>query len=126
MLDKLQKQISRTVGPSLATSLELLAHRRNVASLSLFYKYYFGRSSSQFLQLVPLPYSRERSTRCSDRLHDFSVTTPICYKGVYNNNFFPHTARFWNFLAIECSFLIYNLNGFKFRVSKHLLTAVSF
>ena len=43
LLDKLQKQIWRTVVPSLAASLEPLAHRRNVASLSLFYRYYFGR-----------------------------------------------------------------------------------
>ena len=27
LLDKLQKRISRTIGPSLAASLELLAHR---------------------------------------------------------------------------------------------------
>ena len=36
LLDKLQKRICRTVGPSLAASLEPLADRRNVASLSLF------------------------------------------------------------------------------------------
>ena len=36
LLDKLQKQICRTVGHSLAAPLEPLAHRRNVASLSLF------------------------------------------------------------------------------------------
>ena len=35
LLDKLQKRICGTVGPSLANSLEPLAHRRNVASLSL-------------------------------------------------------------------------------------------
>ena len=35
LLDKLQKQICRTVGPSLAASLEPLAHHRNVVSLSL-------------------------------------------------------------------------------------------
>ena len=39
LLDKLQKRICRTVGPSLAASLEPLAHRRNVASLSLFYRF---------------------------------------------------------------------------------------
>ena len=43
LLDKLQKRICRTVGPSLAASLEPLAHHRNWASLSLFYRYYFGR-----------------------------------------------------------------------------------
>ena len=57
LLDKLQKRICRTVGPSLAASLEPLAHRRNVASLSLFYRYYFGRCSSELAELVPLPFS---------------------------------------------------------------------
>ena len=71
LLDKLQKRICRTVGPSLATNLEPLAHRQDVTSLSLFYRYYFGRCSSELAQLVPLPYSRGRSTRYSDRLHDF-------------------------------------------------------
>ena len=54
LLDKLQNRICRTVGPSIATSLEPLPHRRNVASLSLFYRYYFGRCSSELAQLVPL------------------------------------------------------------------------
>ena len=40
LLDKLKKRICRTVGPSLAASLEPLAHHWNVASLSLFYRYY--------------------------------------------------------------------------------------
>ena len=57
LLDKLQKRMCRTVGPSLAASLEPLAHHRNVASLSLFYRYYFGRCSSELAQLVPLPFS---------------------------------------------------------------------
>ena len=35
-----QKEICRTVGPSLVASLEPLAHCRNVASLRLFYRYY--------------------------------------------------------------------------------------
>ena len=57
ILDKLQKQIYRTVGLSLAASLEPLAHRQNVASSSLLYRYYFGRCSSELAQLVPLPFS---------------------------------------------------------------------
>ena len=57
LLDKLQKQICRTVVPSLGASLEPLAHCQNVASLSLFYRYYFVRCSSELTQLVPLPYS---------------------------------------------------------------------
>ena len=39
----IQKRICRTVGPSLAVSLEPLAYHQNVVSLSRFYRYYFGR-----------------------------------------------------------------------------------
>ena len=59
------------VGPSLAASLEPLAHCRNVASLSLFYRYYFGRCSLELAPLVLLPFSPGRSTCYSDRLHGF-------------------------------------------------------
>ena len=45
LLDKLQKRICRTVGLTLVASLEPLAHRQNVASLSLFYRFYFGINS---------------------------------------------------------------------------------
>ena len=115
-----------SVGPSLAVSLEPLTHRRNVASSSLFYRYYFGTCSPELAQLVPLPYSQGRSTHYSDRLHAFSVTIPRCYKDVYVNSFFPRTARFWNNHPIECFPLAYDLCGFKSRTSRHLLTVGSF
>ena len=126
LLDKLQKQICRIVVPSLADSLEPLAHRKNVASLSLFYRFYFGRCSSELAQMVPLPFSRGRSTRYSDRLHDFSVTIPRCYKDAYVNSFFPRMAQLWNSLPIECFPLTYDLSGFKSRINRHLLTVGSF
>ena len=126
LLDKVQKRICRTAGPSLVASLEPLAHRRNVASLSLFYRYYFDRCSSEMAQLVSLPYSGGRSTRYSYRLRDFSVTIPRCYKDVYVNSFFPRTARLWNSLPVECFPVTYNLNGFKSRINRHLLTVGSF
>ena len=59
-----------TVGPSLAASLEPMTHRRNVASLSLFYRYYFANFSFELAQLVPLPCSRGRSTRYQALLGD--------------------------------------------------------
>ena len=95
LLDKLLKWICRTVGSSLDAFLEPLAHRWNVASLSLFYRYYFGRCSLELAQLVPLPFFQERSSRYSDRLHNFSANIPRCYKDVYVNSFFPCTVRPW-------------------------------
>ena len=126
LLDKLQKRICRIVGPSLAASLDPLAHRRNVASLILFYRFYLGRCSSELAQLVPLPLSRGRCTRYSDRLHDFSVTIPRCYKDVSVNSFFLHTAKLWNSLPRECFPLTYDLSAFKSRINRHLLTVGSF
>ena len=71
LIDELQKWICRTAGPSCAASLEPLAHCLNVASQSLFDRYYF---------LVPLPYSWGSSTCYTDSLYNFSVTIPRCYR----------------------------------------------
>ena len=78
----------RYVGPSLATSLEPIDLRRQVAISSLFYRHYFGRCSSG---PFPLPYSRGRFIIYSNLLHDSSVAIPRCYKDVYVNSFFPRT-----------------------------------
>ena len=126
LLHKLQKRICRTVDPSLPASLETLAHRRNIASLSFSYRYYFGRFSLELAQLVPLSYSRGRSFRYSDRLHDFSIIIPRYYKGVYVNSFFRRTAGPWNSLPIECFPLTHDLNGLKSIINRHLLTVDSF
>ena len=79
LLYKLQKRICRTVGPALAASFEHLAPHCNVASLRLFYRYYFGRCSSELTELVQLPYSQGKPTQYSDRLHNFSVIIPRYY-----------------------------------------------
>ena len=107
----------KTIGPSLAVSLEPMAHRRNAASLSLFYRYHFGRCSFELSEHVPLTYSRGRSTRYSDRLHDFSVSIPRCYRDVYVNSFFPRIAKLWNSLLIECFPLVFDLSGLKLGIS---------
>ena len=121
MLGKLQTRIYRTVGPSLAASLKPLAHRRNVANLSLFYRYYFGKCLSE----LALPYSRGRSIGYSDKLHFFSFTIPRCYKDVHVNSSFPCTIRLWNYLSL-CFPLTNDQNGVKSGINRHLLTVGSF
>ena len=51
-----EKWICRTVGPSLATSLEPLVRCGIVASLSLFCRYYCGRCSSELAEPDSLSY----------------------------------------------------------------------
>ena len=86
MLDKLQKRICRTVGSSRAASLKaFLAHHRNQASLLL-------KFVSVDITLIDvhlnyfLPYSRGRSTSYSDRLLDFTVDIPGCYRDLIQFN----------------------------------------
>ena len=55
LLGQLQKWICRTVGSSLAISLEPLTNCQNVASL----RYYFGGYSLELAQMVPLPFFEE-------------------------------------------------------------------
>ena len=87
-LEKLQKQICRTLGPSLTATVEPLTHRRNVACLTLLYSHNFHRPSSELVQLVLLPYFRGTRTRYSDIFYYFSVTIPRCHKNVYVNSLF--------------------------------------
>ena len=89
----------------------LLAHCRNLTSLSIFHRHYFCGCSFELAQLVLLPYSRGKSTRYSDRFHGISVTISRCYMDVYVKSFFPRTARFWKSLPIERFSLIYDING---------------
>ena len=80
MLDKLQKQVCWTAGPTLAASLEPLALCQTVANLSSLFKYYFGSCSTGLAELVPLFYSRGRYSRYSNRFHDFSLIISRCYR----------------------------------------------
>ena len=64
---------------------------------------------SELPELVPFPYSREKSTYYSDRLQDFPVTIPRCYKDAHVNSFFPCTVRLRISLPIQCFPLAYDL-----------------
>ena len=114
------------LGLSLAASLEPLPHQLNVSGSQHFYRYYFGKCSSELAQLVRFPYSWGRSTRYSDRLHDFPVIITKCYNHVFANSFFHLTARLWNFLPIECFPLSYDLARFISRINRHLSYIDSF
>ena len=126
MLGKLQKRVCRTVVPTLAASLALLAHRRYLDGLSLCYRFYFDRCPTELAELVPLPQSRWRSKRYSDKLHDFSVTISRFHKDVYVNCFFKRRARLWNYLSAESFLLTYDLSGIKSQINSHLLSLGSF
>ena len=70
------------VCPTVAAFLYPVNCCKNVASLSLFFRYYFKECPSKLAELV-LPYLWSRSNRYSDRLHNASANMPVCYKFLY-------------------------------------------
>ena len=120
LLDKIQKRVVNLVGPILSSSLQPLSHRRDVASLSLFYRYYHAKCSSELQGLVPSSWLPVRSTRFSKKSHPFSVVVPRFKHNFYANSFFPRTAKLWNSLPADCFPPSYNLGVFKSNVNKFL------
>ena len=120
LLDRIQKRLVNLVGPDLCTNLHPLSHRRNVASLSLFYKYFYGQCSSDLHQLTPSLKSFSRNTRLSTNSHHLTVQLPTCHKNFYSSSFFPRTSRLWNSLPRSCFPCEYDLQAFKCNVNRHL------
>ena len=71
MLDKMEKRACKAVSITLAVSLDPLDHCQNGGSLSLSFRYYFGRCLSEPAGLVPLPYYLWKSALYSDIFQDF-------------------------------------------------------
>ena len=121
MLDRIQRRVIYMVGPKLSSNLQSLSHRRNVASLSLFYRYYNGMCSSELSTLVPTKKVFGRPTRLASLSHRFTVEVPFCRTQFYKRSFFPRTACLWNSLPAHCFPERIDLNCFKSRVNRHLL-----
>ena len=50
------------------------------------------------------------------------IFLPRCYKVVYANSFFPHTARIRHYFLAQCFVGTYDdLNGLKSKVNRHLV-----
>ena len=112
LLDRIQKRILNLVGPDLCSNLQPLSHRRNVASLSLFYKYFHGHCSDDLKELTPSLKTFSRTTRLSSAANPLTIQIPNFHKTFYSSSFFPHTARLWNSLPSNCFPSDYDLQSF--------------
>ena len=121
-LDRVQKRMRGLVGDELFSSLQPLSHRRNVASLSLFYRYFHGKCSDELHSLVPPIREFSRNTRFakSTTSHPYFLQLPFTRCVFHSNSFFPRTAAMWNTLSEECFPAEYNLDLFKSKVNKFL------
>ena len=121
LLDRVQSKAIRLINDhSLTSSLDSLSLRREVASLSLFYRYYFGHCSAELRDRVPRPLRRPRCTRQAVASHQYSVE--LCNHRIErcSDCFFPSTSVAWNSLPAAVFPASYNLSSFKRHVYHHL------
>ena len=73
-LDAIQRRAIRLLGdPALTDTLDSIAHRRSVSTLSLFYTYYHGFCSDEIKSIIPPKTAFARNTRFSKIQHPYAL-----------------------------------------------------
>ncbi|CAG9814285.1 unnamed protein product [Phaedon cochleariae] len=102
LLDSIQRRAIRLVSDATLThSLTSLEHRRKVGDLSLFYRYFHGKCSSEISAIIPSLAIPIRRTRQAQSAHPFVVNLERCRTELYQDSFIHRTARLWNSLPVE-------------------------
>ena len=122
VLDEIQKRLRGLVGEQLYSTLPPLSLRRNVASLSLFYRYFHGKCSGELHDSVPCERSFSRRTRfaLASETHPHFLNIPFIRTKFHASSFMPRVSELWNNLPVTCFPSEYNLQTFKSRVNKYL------
>ena len=122
LLNRVESKAFRLINsPPLTDCLDTLSHRRNVASLSIFYLYFHADCLSELANYMPPHLPRHRCTRLSTSSHPYSVHLPNARVNQYLHSFIPYTNKLWNSLPLSVFSPAYDLNTFKREVSRHLL-----
>ena len=99
--------------PPLTHCRDSLSHRCNVASLSIFYRYFHADCSSELANCMSPPLPGPRCTRLSTCSHPYSVHLSNARVNQYLHSFIPFTGKVCNSLPLTA----YDLKSFKRGVS---------
>ena len=120
-LDAIQKRAIKLIeDAALTDSLDSLAHRRTISTLSLYYRYYRGVCSVELKSIIPPKAVFTRNTRFSNAQHPFPVKLNKNRTSAYANSFIPLTSRDWNSLPATVFLATYNLQLFKTHIHRYL------
>ena len=100
-------------------------HRRLVADLSIFYRYFHGHCSQEIKNIIPDPLRHVRTTRSSTYSHLFQVTLPSPRTLAHKSSFIPRTSQLWNSLPPTAFPESYNLSSVKSNINKLDLISLS-
>lgn len=119
--ERIQKRAVRIADdPRLSDSLEPLDLRRNVGSLSVFYRIFNGECSEELFNLVPAAQFRYRTTRRGNRLHAHHLEAWRSSTTRFSRSFLPRVCKMWNELPPTVFPQSYDLGSFKRRVNSYL------
>nr|CAI5856612.1 unnamed protein product [Callosobruchus analis] len=97
LLDSIQSRDIRLINaPNLTKDLHSLEHSRRVAGLSLFYRFYHGRCSSEVSQIITPKGVRMRNTRNALHAYPYQVAVPSPSTSLLQHSFIWKTSTLWN------------------------------
>ena len=123
MLDRLQKKAIRLlrIEEPLKAGIVPLEHRRNVASLCVFYRHFLLQPSIELSNIIPSEVTCTRTTRSSVSRHPFAVMIPRSNTELHLNSYIPRTSRLWNSLPASVFPSSSNIDAFKTAANAFLL-----
>lgn len=120
-VDKIQKRAIKMINDEAFTSsFDSLDHRRTVASLCLFYRYFNRDCSVEISELMPRLAHFPVRTRRNANMHRYSVDIEFARTDRLRNSFIPRTSRIWNSLPNFVFPNCYDLKSFKTNIIRHL------
>ena len=121
LLNRVESTAFRLINsPPLTDCLDSLSHSRNVASLSIFYRYFHADCYSDLANCMHTPLPRPRCTRLSTSSNPYYVHLPNARVNQYLHSVIPYTVKLLNSLSLSVFPPVYDLNSFKRGVSRHL------
>jgi len=113
---------------SISACLRPLAQRRAVGDLCLFYRYYFGKCSSELSGCVPPPLclTSNRRSRLTDASHPYSVALSTSRSSIGQRSFFCRVGRLWNTVPSTAFPTDFDLQAFKSQVNQLRVSSVFF
>ncbi len=121
LLSRLESNAFRLMNsPPLTDCILPLILRRNVVSLSIFYRYFHANCSFELANCMPAPLPRPRCTKLSSQAHPFTIQIPYTRVNQHLQSFIPVTCKLWKSLPFSVFPPSYDLNIFKRGGSRHL------
>lgn len=125
LLDSVQNRAIRLVDdPNITNNWAPLSHRRAVADLSLFYRYFHGFCSLELASIMPQLYRPVRETRQTVASHRYTVELRTSRTSRFDRSFVSRTSKLWNALPPDVFPEYPNLQLFKSRVNKLSLSSL--